>query len=88
MTGKTRGGRMHGWMGLLLLAGLSGCATSGPSGMWQYPHARMATTGETPEEHYHRIRRTLIHQNRTLADDLDLLFMTEYETRLTRWHAR
>jgi hypothetical protein len=53
-----------------------------------YPHARGETMGETSEEHYHRVSRYSSMYSRGLVEDLDLLFMTDRGSRLTRWHER
>ena len=70
---------------------ISGCATNSPhdvSMAWLYPHATMRTAGEAPDDHHYRTARILRLDNRLLADDLDLLFMTDRSTRLSRWHDR
>ena len=77
-------------VGAVLLI-LIGCALPGSdsrSGLWAYPHARMETLSLTPEEHEHYVLRILEQDRRTLADDLDLLFMTDRNSRLSRWHDR
>lgn len=53
-----------------------------------YPHSEQVTTGEAPAEHHARVLRGTSHDRRLLADDLDLFFMTDRPTRLTRWHAK
>lgn len=53
-----------------------------------YPHSEQVTTGETSAEHHARVLRGTSHDRRLLADDLDLFFMTDRPTRLTRWHAK
>lgn len=79
-------------VGLLTTFVLSGCASSPGvhevSSAWMYPHARARTLAEPGDDHYHRIARILAVDKRALAEDLDLLFMTERSTRLTRWHDR
>lgn len=70
---------------------LSGCAAGSPHNMsttWLYPHAIMQTAGEAPDDHHYRVSRILSLDTRLLADDLDLLFMTDRSTRLSRWHDR
>lgn len=70
--------------------GLSGCAASiGAEGrplVWQYPHAASETFSQTPEEHYEWISRVRAHDARALIEDLDLVFMTDRSSRLSRWH--
>ncbi len=53
-----------------------------------YPHARQPTLGETGDEHYQRVSRVAKHDRRLLQEDLDLFFLTDRSTRLTRWHTR
>lgn len=69
---------------------LSGCTfwasvREAPSA-WFYPHSR--TLAEAPDEHRQRIARLLAIDKRAMAEDVDLLFMTERSTRLSRWHDR
>jgi len=71
--------------------GLAGCA--GPSGgahesSWLHGPFYTATLSETPAEHAQRVRMVQERDRRALAEDLDLLFMTDRPTRLTRWHDR
>ncbi|RME37542.1 MAG: hypothetical protein D6788_09225 [Planctomycetota bacterium] len=71
---------------------LGGCATGDkPSGlamMLTYPHARTATLTRTPHEHYEYVSSIAAHDARALAYDLDLLFLTDRPTRLTRYHSK
>jgi hypothetical protein len=53
-----------------------------------YPHADNEGMGETDCEHFQRVVRLDEIRRRQLVDDLDLLFMTERNSRLTRWHER
>ncbi len=70
-----------------LLLALSGPGCAGRSGlMMKYPHARAATLGRSPHEHYHYVARIADQDQRALIEDLDLLFMTDRPTRLARWH--
>lgn len=69
----------------VLLAGFAGgCMRS----MWMYPHAGMEGLADSSAEHRQRVQSVIDHDNRALADDLDLFFMTDRPSRLTRWHAR
>ena len=82
--------RLTRWMpalcGVMALAA-TGCM--GRSGVWlNYPHAHGATIGETGAEHHERVSVVADQDARALVEDLDLLFMTDRPTRLTRWHAR
>ena len=54
----------------------------------QYPHAHEATLTLTAEEHYQAISDVIRRDRIALIDDLDMLFMTDRPTRLTRWHDR
>ena len=71
---------------------LVACAVSagciGKSSLWAYPHSRMETVAETPEEHVDRVSGVFDRDRRALADDLDLLFQTDRPTRLSKWHGR
>jgi hypothetical protein len=71
----------------LALTVLTGCM--GRSGVWiNDPHAGTETLGETSAEHRERVSTVADQDARALAEDLDLLFMTDRPTRLTRWHGR
>ncbi len=70
---------------LLTVSGL-GCATR--SGlMLTYPHAKGTPLAQSSDEHYQSVSRIAAHDRRALVEDLDLLFMTDRPTRLTRWHS-
>ena len=76
---------------LLVPVVLAGCATNSPHGVpasWLYPHVKLRTAGEARDDHHYRVARILNLDSRLLADDLDLLFMTDRSTRLSRWHSR
>ena len=70
----------------------SGCATSaGAKGhplVWTNPHAATETLAESPDDHYNRVSRSIEHDRLGLTEDLDLLFMTEKTSRLSRWHGQ
>jgi len=72
-------------LGLSLVAcwGAVGCFSPGAR-----PNTRMETLAETPDEHCHRADLILDRDRRALAEDLDLLFMTDRPTRLSKWHGR
>ena len=86
---------LHG-LGLACLAAalvtLSGCASWSASQRamlrFNYPHAGSETLTQAPDEHYHVISRVSATDARALVEDLDLLFLTDRPTRLTRWHDR
>ena len=52
------------------------------------PHACSETITQDPRDHYEYVERVEELNARGLNDDLDLIFMTERPTRLTRWTAR
>ena len=56
--------------------------------VWFYPHARHGTLSETPDEHYHRVVQIESERRRALVEDLDVVFMSDRPTRLTRWHSK
>lgn len=72
-------------LGCLLLAGLGlGCTTR--TGMHViYPHADRLSLTQSPTEHRQSVSRIAAHDRRALAEDLDVFFMTDRPTRLTRW---
>ncbi len=77
--------------GLLVLvlaaAGTAGC-TSRASQLWVHSHRHGETLGQTSEEHNQWVIQMTDHDRRALVDDLDLVFMTDRPTRLSRWHSR
>ena len=77
---------------LLITLAVPGCAvlTRAPRStvVLNYPHATEATFTRTPQEHYQHVSNIAAQDSRALVEDLDLLFMTDRPTRLTRWHAR
>ncbi len=77
--------------GLLVLvlaaAGMAGC-TSRASQLWVHSHRHTEPLGQTGEEHNQFVIQVVDHDRRALIDDLDLLFMTDRTSRLTRWHSR
>jgi hypothetical protein len=74
-------------LALLALPLLAACSSEKYVDTW-YPHADNPGFGETDEEHFQRVVRIENARRATLTDDLDLLFMTDRPTRLTRWHER
>lgn len=69
----------------LVSAGLAGCTTRAGQ-LWVYPHRHEETLTMTKEEHNQAVIRIADQDRRALVDDLDLVFMTDRPTRLTRWH--
>jgi len=55
---------------------------------WLYPHSSGGTLTKTPEDHGEAVRNVAERDANALIEDLDLLFMTDRPTRLTRWHDR
>lgn len=78
----------------LLMAVLlqSGCATGSQSRPeyldLYYPHVYGETMALTPAEHRHAVEENAKHDARALVEDLDLFFLTDRPTRLTRWPTR
>ena len=73
----------------LSITAVFGCATKDkntPQVPWYNPHAHGETLTQTPDEHRREVAAIREHNRKALMDDLDLLFMTERRTRLTRWH--
>ncbi len=70
---------------LLSAACCMGCA--GRASVWaHYPHSKAPTLGQTSAEHSHKIHMIADYDRRALVDDLDVFFLTDRLTRLTRWH--
>ena len=77
-------------LGCFLTAGLGGCAAwsnyQQSALNFNYPHAYAETLTQSPHEHYQRVSASAAMDVRALVEDIDLLFLTERPTRLTRWH--
>lgn len=74
---------------LMVVAAAWACAgCTGAQSTWMYPHSGTETLGQTSDEHRHQVAGVLEQDRRGLKEDLDLLFMTDRPTRLTRWHGR
>ena len=71
---------------LLALGGL-GCQARATVPMF-YPHATKATLAQSAHEHYQYVSNIAAQDERALIDDLDLLFLTDRPSRLTRWLSR
>lgn len=70
-------------------AGCASWARSQESSIeYYYPHLDSETLGMTAEEHRQWVKQISAHDSRALMEDLDLLFLTDRPTRLTRWHTR
>jgi len=89
-----KGGFGYCFCGLSALLGLaaSGCGwTTKVRQDYQpylYPHLRAETSTQTAEEHERTVRSVVRRDAIGLMDDLDLLFMTDRPTRLSKWHDR
>ncbi len=70
----------------LALTTLGGCM--GAQSTWMYPHAGTETLGQTSDEHRQHVSAVLEQDRGALKEDLDILFMTDRPTRLTRWHGQ
>ena len=68
----------------LTALGLAGCASKTAT-MINYPHATSANMTQSPHEHYQSVYDIAAQDRRALVDDLDMFFMTDRPTRLTRW---
>jgi hypothetical protein len=76
-------------LALTLGLGLIACGFS--TGCWSAksrPHTSKETLSESSDEHFHRSEMILDRERRAMAEDLDLLFLTERPTRLSRWHGK
>lgn len=77
---------------LLLMLAVPGCAvlTRSPRAtvLLNYPHATEANLTQSPHEHFQHISNIAAQDGNALVEDLDLVFMTDRPTRLTRWHSR
>ncbi len=85
---------MNRFAGCLLVVGVVaalsvvGCASPRSTVMLNYPHATQGTLAQSPHEHFQTVSNVAAHDGRALIDDLDLFFMTDRPTRLTKWHVR
>ncbi len=77
---------------VLLALALPGCAlwakTQGAAVGLNYPHTWGETFAQSPRERYQNVSRVAAYDARAIVEDLDLLFLTDRPTRLTRWHDR
>jgi len=81
--------RVKQWMPVMLLGALIGATgCMGPKSMWMYPHADSESLGQTPEEHRQQVLGSVEQDRRALTEDLDLWYLTDRPTRLSRWHGR
>ena len=79
-------------VGVLVSVILPGCAASThpPKALvfLTYPHAASPTLTQSPHEHFQYISSIAAQDEKALVEDLDLLFLTDRPSRLTRWHSR
>ena len=68
----------------LTALGLAGCASKTAT-LMIYPHAISTNLTQSPHEHYQSVSSIAAQDRRALIDDLDIFFMTDRPTRLTRW---
>ncbi len=68
----------------LTALGLTGCASKTATKIL-YPHSSYANMTQSPHEHYQSVSSIAAQDRRALVDDLDMFFMTDRPTRLTRW---
>ena len=75
-----------------VLAMLSGCATgtgvSKGSVVLAYPHSVYPTMTQPARDHIQVGGKVIHRDSRALIEDLDLLFLNDRPTRLSRWHDR
>lgn len=82
--------RKSGLASLGILAA-AGCAAPGqpePLVLIINPHGTTETLTMTPLEHHQKVTSIAAQDAKMLAEDLDLLFMTDRPGRLNRWHTR
>ena len=77
-----------GLMALVLATAWTVGCTSRASQLWVHVHRHGETLTQTREEHNQAVIKVADQDRRALMDDLDLLYMTDRTSRLTRWHAR
>lgn len=64
--------------------GLAGCASKTTTEIL-YPHSTRANMTQSPHEHYQSVSNIAAQDRRALIDDLDVFFLTDRPSRLTRW---
>ncbi|MEK6677498.1 MAG: hypothetical protein AABZ47_17830 [Planctomycetota bacterium] len=89
----SRFGRILGvFFGLALILVVAGCAAYSRGAQATvphlYPHGQAETMAMTAQEHQHTLSDVVRRDATSLVDDLDMVFMTDRPTRLTRWHDR
>lgn len=71
---------------VLIISGM-GCVSNNTA-MLAYPHANKSNFTQDRDEHRQAIKRIIDHDRRALIEDLDYFFMTDRQSRLSRWHTR
>ena len=66
-------------------AGAIGCTSRG-SQLWVYPHRNAETLAQSKEDHNRAVIGVADHDRRAIIDDLDIVYMTDRPSRLSRWH--
>lgn len=74
-------------LGLLLILSGMGCISTNIA-MLAYPHANKINFSQEKDDHRQAIKRIIDHDRRALIEDLDYFYMTDRQSRLTRWHTR
>ena len=76
----------------LMIFAVGGCASRDPGqgsvSMLRFPHAYSPTLAQSPHEHRQAVSNVVTRDRAALIEDLDILFLTDRPTRLTRWHDR
>jgi len=76
-------------MAALALAALSAAGCHARSSVpFLYPHATKPTRTLAPHEHYQQVSDVAEQDELLLIDDLDLVFLTDRPTRLSKWRTR
>jgi len=73
----------------LAMAALSAAGCHARSSVpFLYPHATQPTRTLAPHEHYRNVSNVAEQDQFLLIDDLDLVFLTDRPTRLSKWRSR
>jgi len=65
----------------------TGCTTSQKTAVFN-PHADYETLTQSGEDHHHSVYKAMDRDRQALIEDLDMLFLTDRPSRLTRWHEK
>ena len=84
--------RMFGAVALLvMIIMLPGCmSTRAPRStvLWNFPHATEANLTQSPHEHLQMAGKVVERDASALIEDLDVLFLMDWPSRLNRRHNR